>query len=436
MKIRNIFNFFKKEKNSSSGFKFVILGAGDYIGTYYSDPKLAIEGYVRNIIVYKCISLRAENVALMNFDLFNRDKQPKQIEDHILLDLLENPYPQMTKTDFLRDVSSYIDIYGNAYLEKRYGNMRGGSYKSTPPQTLFPLRSDWVTEENGVNQFNRNYKYSSEYDGFIDFPVGNSGKSNIIHIKNFNPRSYYHGLSPIVPAGYSIDQHNLSSKHNTALMGNGARPSGVLKVPKDTMLSDEQIKRLKADVNDKYSGSENTGKPLLLEGGMEWQEISINAKDGDFVNIKNTAAQEIGLAFNVPLELLNIFPAKYDNLKAAYDQFYSDAVIPQATQIINALNQNLVPLYDINLRLKANFNQTPVMMARKVRLMADLNPVTFLTANEKRKELGYEEHEDGNELKAGQSQIIPEANSFIEKEIRNGSTIGEALHLSEQIYGR
>ena len=437
MKFKNIFNLFNKEKNAAKEDKFYFIGAGGYSGTHFSNPQLAIEGYIRNIIVYKCISLISSNVALMNFDLYQgTGKTEKQIDNHKLLDLLKRPYPQMTKTTFIRDSISYLLIYGNAYIEKRKGSDRGGPYNSQPPIMLSPLRSDFITNHPGPNQLNRQYDYNSEYDGHIKFPVNMLGKSNLIHIKEYNPRDYFHGLSPMIPAVYSIDLHNEIGMYNNALMLNGATPSGVLKVPKETKLSPEQIQRLKADIKDKMSGSKNNGKPLLLEGGMEWQAVSVNAKDGEFAEMKRSAAHEIGLAFNVPIELLNTLQAKYDNLRSAYDQLYSDAVIPAAQNLVDFLNMDLTSMYGPDLELRANFSHTPVLIARKTRLMNDLNPVGFVTKNEKRKMTNFEEREDGEEYDGKQSQpsFGAEANSFIEKEIRSGSTVREAQQLAAQIY--
>lgn len=436
MKIKNILDFFsKKEKNASAvTYRTLLYINDDFVATNYNSPKLALEGYIKCIIAYKCISLIADNCALMNYDLFNvQSGQKKKVEKHPVLDLLRSPYYQMSKTDFIRTVISQKKIYGNAYIEKRYAQ-RGGDYNPGKPLFLFPLRPDFIIPRNGRNHLNDLYTYRDEYNSSIDFPVNIEGKSNIIHIKEFNPQSYFQGLSPIVPAAYAIDLHTFINKHNNALMKNGARPSGYLKVPAGVELSENTILRLREDIKTKYTGAENTGKTVMLESGIEWVQTSMSPQDGDFKNLKDSSAHEIGLAFNVPIELLNTIPAKYDNLAAAYDQLYSDAVVPESHSYCDNLNINLVPLYGDNLILEPNFDHTPVMLRRKIKTMTELNSIGFITKNEKRVLSGMEERPDGDEYDS-KSSIKPEESKFIENEINAGSTIEEAIHNAAVIYG-
>ena len=48
------------------------------------------------------------------------------------------------------------------------------------------------------------------------------------------------------------------------------------------------------------------GRPLLLEGGLDWKPLSLTPKDMDFIEAKNVAAREIALAIGVPPMLLGI----------------------------------------------------------------------------------------------------------------------------------
>ena len=72
------------------------------------------------------------------------------------------------------------------------------------------------------------------------------------------------------------------------------------------MLSDHQFYRLKRELTDTYPGAVYAGRPLLLEGGLDWKAMSLTPKDMDFLDAKNSAAREIALAFGVPPMLLGI----------------------------------------------------------------------------------------------------------------------------------
>lgn len=437
MKIFNIFKS-KPEKNSMSKAAYYLLGQNSLASSRYDNPKLAIEGYMRNIIVYRAITLISGQVKRMRCKLFKlnvKKELTEEIKNHPLLTLLGAPYPNMSKSYFLERLTTQKLIYGNNYIEKIY-NIRGGAFNATPPLALLPLRPDWISIEEGNNSLNKSYVYQPDRGASIKFLVGVTGKSNIIHDQMFNPNDDHHGLSPIVPAGYSIDVHNEASKWNFSFLRRGASPSGVLEVPMEVKLSPEVFERLKADIDTKMSGSENTGRPLLLEGGMKWIPMSTNPKDGDFIEMKKQVTHEIALAFGLPIETLNTESSKYDNLHAAYEQLYHDQVIPIGESIVNNYNNALTPLYGNDLLLVADFSHTSVMQKANTRMMMALNPITYMTNNEKREkfELPPIEGEDDLPKKTTTFSDPKEANSYIAKEISQGATYSEALSMAELIY--
>ena len=70
------------------------------------------------------------------------------------------------------------------------------------------------------------------------------------------------------------------------------------------MLSCAQFERLKKDLSEQYEGAVNAGRPMVLEGGLDWKAMSMTPKDMDFMEAKHSAAREIALAFGVPPMLL------------------------------------------------------------------------------------------------------------------------------------
>ena len=98
------------------------------------------------------------------------------------------------------------------------------------------------------------------------------------------------------------------------------------------MLSDSQFERLKRELEEQYQGARNAGRPLLLEGGLDWKAMSLSPKDMDFLEAKHTAAREIALAFGVPPMLLGI-PGDntYSNYQEANRVFFRGTVLPLAS---------------------------------------------------------------------------------------------------------
>ena len=111
-------------------------------------------------------------------------------------------------------------------------------------------------------------------------------------------------------------------------------------------MSEVQFARLKEEIEKNYQGAMNAGRPLLLEGGLDWKPLSLTPKDMDFVEAKNAAARDIALAFGVPPLLLGLAG---DNTHANYAEanraFYRQTVIPLVRRTSEAIVQWLQPAY-------------------------------------------------------------------------------------------
>ncbi len=220
------------------------------------------------------------------------------------------------------------------------------------------------------------------------------------HIKLFHPTNDYYGLSPLEAAASAIDLHNTASRWNKALLDNSARPSGaIVYTALDGNLTGEQIERLKSELEAGFQGSANAGRPLLLEGGLDWKAMSLSPKDMDFLEARHAAAREIALALGVPPMLLGI-PGDntYSNLAEAQRTFWRTTVLPLVERIAAELSHWLAPAYapdateaaeSTTLRLVPNLDALPALAGEREALWASLERTTFLTTEEKRAIAGF-----------------------------------------------
>ncbi|WP_163779127.1 phage portal protein, partial [Proteus mirabilis] len=65
-------------------------------------------------------------------------------------------------------------------------------------------------------------------------------------------------------------------------------------------LTEAQFERLKTELEEGYTGAAKAGRPLLLEGGLDWKSMGLSPRDMDFIAAKNAASRDIALAFGVP----------------------------------------------------------------------------------------------------------------------------------------
>jgi len=219
---------------------------------------------------------------------------------------------------------------------------------------------------------------------------------DILHSKQFHPTNDVYGLGSVEPGAFAIDQNNEGMAWMQALLQNSARPSGALVMQKDSgggfqSLSDDNFNRLKAEVQDMYSGSGNAGKPMILEGGLDWKQMGLSPTDMGIIEGNNAAARNIALAFGVPPQLLGI-PGDntYANYQEARLAFWEDTVTPMVKVIAAEWSRWLGPMFD-GLELRANFDHIPAIVDKRAKSFEMAQQSTFLSLDEKRKLAGFAE---------------------------------------------
>ncbi|MBS0530178.1 MAG: phage portal protein [Proteobacteria bacterium] len=350
---------------------------------------LAREGYLNNAIVHRAVRLIAENVASCAYLVF---EGAQERDAHPLSLLLARPNARQDGGAFVEMLVSHLLLAGNAYIE---GVALDGAVRE-----LYALRPDRMKVVPGPDGWAEAYEYSVGGRS-VRFDQAASQVPPILHLTFFHPLDDHYGLAPIEPAAVAIDTHNAGSKWNKALLDNAARPSGALVYsgPEGAVLSDTQFDRLKRELTDTYQGAVNAGRPLLLEGGLDWKAMSLTPKDMDFLEAKHTAAREIALAFGVPPMVLGI-PGDntYANFQEANRCFFRQTVLPLASRIGHSFAQWLAPQFGESIRVVIDTDRIDALAADRAALWERVSNAAFLTLNEKREAVGYAPLEGGDRL--------------------------------------
>ena len=344
-------------------------------------------------VAYRCISVVSQAAATVPVMLFSGDEEA---DDHPLLDLIKRTNPMQGKVEFFEALYGFFLIAGNSYVE-------AAMPQDKMPTELWTLRPDRMKVVPGKKGVPAAYEYAAGAGTPVKWEVDAlSGRSPIMHMRGFHPTDDWYGFSPIEAAGYSIDQHNAASAWQKALLDNSCRPSGALVyAPKegDLTLGDEQYARLKAQMEDQYSSKANAGLPMILDGGLDWKEMSISPKDMDWIKGKDVSAREIALAFGVPGQLVGVpDQATYSNNREARLALYEDTVLPLVWRALSHLNNWLVPMFGESLELRADIDEIAALVLHRERVWDRVQTSDFLTLNEKRAAVGYEEIEGGDVL--------------------------------------
>ncbi len=337
----------------------------------------AREGMMQNPIAYRAVRMVSEAAASVPLLLYNGDIE---IETHPLLDLLRRPAPGQTHVDLLESWYGFLLVAGNAYLEAVAVDGR--------VRELHALRSDRMTVVPGADGWPEAFNYSV---GGRTVRIGGDavpGVARVLHTRLFHPLNDHYGLSPIEAAATAIDIHNEASRWNKALLDNSARPSGALVYTATEHMTPTQFERLKRELEESFQGARNAGRPLLLEGGLDWRAMSLSPRDMDFIALKQMAAREIALALGIPPMLLGI-PGDnaYANYQEANRAFWRQTVIPLVKRLAAGLSGWLGSAG--GLRFVPDIDGIDALSVDREALWARLQATSFLSDDEKRAAVGY-----------------------------------------------
>ena len=281
----------------------------------------------------------------------------------------------------LASVAAHLLLHGNAYVQI-LRDADGGV------ADLYALRPERVSVEADAGGWPAGYAY--RVGERVTRLHGDGPRPEVVHIRTFAPLDDHYGLGCLGAAAAGIAVHNAAAAWNRALLANAARPSGALVYePGDgSALSPDQFARLRGEIEAGFAGAGNAGRPMLLEGGLKWQALSLSPAEMDFAGLKASAARDIALAFGVPPMLLGL-PGDntYANLKEAGRALWRLSVLPLAADIFASLSQGLAAWFP-HLRLAIDLNRVPALAEDRAMLWKSVTAADFLSDDEKRALVG------------------------------------------------
>ncbi|WP_422392445.1 phage portal protein [Nitratireductor thuwali] len=367
-----------ERKQASMGGFVALHREAEAIWTRKDYASLAREGFMKNPAAHRGVRMIAEAAAAIPWLAY---EDAAELRSHPLLDLLERPNQRQAGAGFMETLYGHLLLSGNAYVELVEAGAGARELHLLRPDrvTVLADAAGWpVALEHRAGNAKR--RVSLEEDG------------NGLHLALFHPLDDHYGFAPLAAALMALDIHNAAGRWNKALLDNSARPSGALVyAPKEGgNLSDDQFDRLKVELEQGYSGATRAGRPLLLEGGLDWKAMSLSPKDMDFMQAKNGAARDIALALGVPPMLLGI-PGDntYANYQEANRAFYRLTVLPLVGRIAKELGGFLSHRFGEDLRLWFDLDQVEGLSAEREALWKRVGEADFLTDEEKREAVGY-----------------------------------------------
>jgi len=369
-----------EKKASATGRVVAWGGAVRTVWSPRDTVSLGKTGFQGNPIGFRCVKMLSEAAAAL--PLICQD-HARRYEQHPMLDLIRRPNGAQGRAELFEAIYGFLLLTGNAYVEAVPGS-------GALPGELHVLRSDRMSLVPGADGWPIAYDYT--VGGRVHRFGVTPEVMPVCHIKSFHPQDDHYGFSPLQAAAVAIDVHTSASSWSKALLDNAARPSGAM-VYKGTdgqgTLSPDQYDRLVSEMELHHQGARNAGRPLLLEGGLDWKPMGFSPSDMEFQKTKESAAREIAIAFGVPPMLLGIpGDATYANYQEANRAFYRLTVLPLVARVTAALSHWLSGFGGEMVEVKPDLDQIPALAVERDQQWARVGAADFLSAAEKRAILG------------------------------------------------
>lgn len=341
---------------------------------------LAKAGFQGNPMGFRAVKLISEAAAALPLVLQDAERR---YDRHPVLDLIRRPNGVQGRAELFEAIYGHLLLSGNAYIEAVPGIDR-------LPGELHVLRSDRMAVVPGADGWPVGYDYT--VGGRTHRFAMREDFQPICHIKTFHPQDDHYGFSPLQAAAVAIDVHTSASAWSKALLDNAARPSGAIiykGADGQSQLSNEQYDRLIGEMEMHHQGARNAGRPMLLEGGLDWKPMGFSPSDMEFQKTKEAAGREIAIAFGVPPMLMGITgDATYANYQEANRAFFRLTVLPLVTRVAAGISHWLSGFTGEIVELRPDLDQIPALAVERDQLWARVGAADFLTVEERRVLLG------------------------------------------------
>lgn len=300
---------------------------------------------MQQLVVFNCVRVLAESMGMLPCRLLKQTGRVRlPATTHRLYPLITMaPNSYMTAQEFWEMLVACLCLRGNFYAYKVMALGNVVELLPLSPDIVTPkLKDDWTVE------YTVNFKSGTR----------TLTQDELWHVRLFTLDGL-NGLNPIAYARQALGLGQAMDAHAAKLFTNGAVTSGVLRT--EQQLTDEAFARLKADFQGEHMGVANAYKPMILEMGLDWKPISLNAQDTQFIESKKlTEAQICGL-FRVPPHLVaSMDKMTLNNIEHMGMSFVNYSLVPIMTRIEHRIQVGLLNEKD-RLTHYAKFNAGALM---------------------------------------------------------------------------
>ncbi|WP_342488653.1 phage portal protein [Bacillus sp. FSL M8-0266] len=295
--------------------------------------------------IFAAVDIKARHTAKLPLQVFKKTENGRQRAiDHPVVKLLEKrPNSLQTPYVFKHTITVHRNLWGNAYV-------RIVSGKNGYPKELKILEPSRVRIVEDANE-DIWYLYQ-----------GKSGDIKIFHSEEILHVPYLSidgivGKSPVTIARETAGTMKAAQKYVGSFYKNGTTTKGILK--SEEILSGEAKEKVRQAWEEANSGLDNFNKVAVLDGKFDYQPLSMNLVDAEYIATQKFNIAEIARIFNVPLHMLSeLDKSSFNNIEHQSMEFVSNTIQPELVAIEEELNFKLFTESDSDHYVKFNIRSS------------------------------------------------------------------------------
>jgi len=371
-------------------------------GTSYIDPLYAYWLYENSDCVGNAVSRICKSFQSIKPVLRNKMTGEFIINEneHPALFLLNNPGYDMNSDRLKFELMKSYLLAGETYpiLVGNVNYTPIGLSVSGANKTNLAEDSDGSVSKIYITRGSYNDLYNKEFFNKNNIYVTNDQLKETRQIINERKSLGVRGVSPLQRIYYQTLTKYYGNIHNSGLLKNGARPGGLWSV--DEPMDQDNFEAFKNEVRNKFTGASNSGRDIVGNGSVKYQNLILNPRDMDFVNLMRESSQDIYTQYNIPLPLVATSTMTMSNYQNAIESYYDLAVIPEARFIYNQVGRFLLGRYKDgnNYELVIDERDITALKDRMINRAKTMSQVYAFSDNEIRSATGYEARNDGDQV--------------------------------------
>lgn len=321
---------------------------GYYVASNASGKTVTLSSALTVSAVWACITRSAQAMASLPLDVYRKTSSGRQRQDGDLSDLISlSPNADQTPVEFWEGMFSWLLATGNAYAEITWINARASSLSILPAMLVRTIRNIRTGE--------------------LSYEVRDRGTSarvlkraDVFHLRGWGFGGD-EGLSPIRWGTQSLGAAMAADEASGKMFGAGMQASGVLK--SSQRINPAQRGDLQK-MMESYVGSSKAGKLMILEAGLDYQQLSLSPDDAQMLETRRFSIEEVCRWFGVPPIVIGHSAEGQTMWGTGVEQIFLSwmqlGINPVLKKVEQRIRKQLIPLRDQR-SLYAEFNREAML---------------------------------------------------------------------------